>query len=177
MKDDNFTNLETTFNKLFGEIDLSIQVVLKCHLLIEQQLDRIIEDFVFHPDHISKANLRYYQKIAIARSLSLDEHENPMWEISIKLNKLRNDFAHLLDSPKRNEKLRDFRDVYFREMKDFPGIETHEEFDDVAIVMLASSHFLGFLRAFHEEIERFRGFLREVDPIVNPHRHPRPETE
>src|SRR5260221_5346762 len=72
----------------------------------EELLDSIISAFVFHSEFIGPANLRFVQKVSIARSMSLDEHENAMWEIATKLNSLRNELAHKLDSPKRAAKTR-----------------------------------------------------------------------
>lgn len=53
-----------------------VLVVLKGHLLIEESLTTIIRKFVPHGEFIDEAGLRFYQKVQIARSLSLDEHEN-----------------------------------------------------------------------------------------------------
>ena len=35
-----------------------------------------IEKFVFHPEHLEKARLTFAHKIAIARSMSLDESDS-----------------------------------------------------------------------------------------------------
>ena len=75
--------------KHFGQIDETVLVVLKGHLLIEESLDAIISGFVFHPEFVQAANLRFGQKLAIARAMSLDEHKNEMWAIALSVNSTR----------------------------------------------------------------------------------------
>jgi hypothetical protein len=62
--------------------------------LVEKALNQIIEDFIFHADKIVEARLSFAQKIHFARSISLDEHDNSMWNL---VTALRNDFAHEFD--------------------------------------------------------------------------------
>src|SRR5262245_32386458 len=88
-----------------GRIDEPALAVLKGQLLLEEQLDRILTRFVFHPEHLEQANLRFYQKVCVARSISLDEQVNPMWELVLAVNALRNELAHSLDSPRRQPKV------------------------------------------------------------------------
>jgi hypothetical protein len=45
-------------------------VVLKGHLLIEEALDGIISNFVFHSERIGEARLSFAQKVNLARSMS-----------------------------------------------------------------------------------------------------------
>jgi hypothetical protein len=58
-----------------GYVDETALVVVKGHLLIEESLNSIISAFVFHPEFIQEANLRFAQKLSIARSMSLDDHQ------------------------------------------------------------------------------------------------------
>jgi hypothetical protein len=88
----------------FGYVDETALIVLKGHLLVEESLDSIISKFVFHPEFLEMANLGFAQKVSIARALNLTEHENEIWEIATKLNSLRNEIAHGLNSPKRAKK-------------------------------------------------------------------------
>jgi hypothetical protein len=84
---------------------------------------------VFHPEFIGEANLGFAQKLSIARSMSLDEHENAVWELGTKLNSLRNELAHKLDSPKRAARTRAVIDLYFRHSADLPDMRNAK--DDV----------------------------------------------
>jgi len=102
----------------FRHVDETVLVVLKGHLLIEEALDAIISKFVHHATFVEEASLRFAQKVAIARSMSLDEHESGMWDIAIKLNTLRNEWAHALVSPRRAGRTQAVIDVYYREIED-----------------------------------------------------------
>src|SRR5258708_6758278 len=118
--DPQFEELKRRSLEYLSNVDETTLVVLKGHLLIEELLDSIISTFVFHPEFIGADNLGFAQKLSIARSMSLDEHENAMWELATKLNSLRNELAHKLDSPKRAAKTRSVIDLYFRLSADMP---------------------------------------------------------
>jgi hypothetical protein len=153
----------------FAQVDETVLVVLKGHLLIEEALDTIISRFVFHPEFIQAANLRFAQKLSIARSISLDEHNNEMWGLASGLNSLRNELAHSLHSPKREARIQAVVDLYFRLANDAP-VDVRNQPEHV-VLFFAIGFFLGFLSSFQAETERFRRLLDTLDPMVNPHRY------
>jgi hypothetical protein len=71
------------FLRLVGQLesDNAALIILKGHLVIEERLTSVIEKFVFHPEHLEQARLTFAHKLAIARSLSLDEDKNSMWSL------------------------------------------------------------------------------------------------
>lgn len=71
------------FLRLIGQLesDDAALVVLKGHLVIEERLTVVIEKFVFHPEHLEQVRLTFAHKLALARSLSLDEDKNSMWSL------------------------------------------------------------------------------------------------
>lgn len=168
---DEFGEMRRRIEKVFGTLDDTIVIVLKGHLLIEEMLDSIIKSFVFHSEYIDDAHLRFTQKVQIARSLSIDEHENGMWDIATRLNTLRNDFAHALDSDKRQRKISAVVEAYFREADEAEHIELVKSQDEHVILALAAAYFVGFLGSFKMEVQRFRALVDGIDLIMNPHRH------
>ena len=152
----------------FRHVDETALVVLKGHLLIEEALDAIISRFVHHAAFVEEARLRFPQKVSIARSMSLDEHENGMWEIAIKLNSLRNDLAPALDSPKRAGKTQSVINAYYREIDDAAHREMLQDQPDHIVLFHAAGFFLGFLSTFQGEVNRFREHIDVLDFIVNP---------
>jgi hypothetical protein len=124
---------------------------------------------VFHPEFVQAANLRFLQKLSVARAMSLDEHQNEMWAIALALNSLRNELAHSLKSPKRAAKTQAVLDLYFRQADNMPG-DAREQPEHVQLYS-AVGFFLGFLSGFQAEVKRVRQFLDTLDPVVNPHRH------
>jgi hypothetical protein len=97
------------------ESDNAALVILKGHLVIEERLTAVIEKFVFHPEHLDKARLTFAQKLAIARSLSLDEDTNSMWNLIEKLNTLRNKLSHSLDGEPRARAMEAVKTAYVAE--------------------------------------------------------------
>jgi hypothetical protein len=152
-----------------SHIDELALVVLKGHLVLEEQLDRIIGGFVFHSLHLDAANLRFSQKVAVARSISLDEHANSMWELLAAINSLRNELAHALHSEKRQRKTDWLRKTYFAETDTSEkGVATDPDHE---IAFCAIALVSGFLGSFEEEVARFKTWVGTLDRAVNPHRH------
>src|SRR6516165_6996081 len=130
-------------------IDEFALVVLKGHLVLEEQLERIISKFLFHPECLEAANLRFAQRVALARTMSLDEHDNLMWELLLAVNGLRNELAHALHSEKRQRKLDRVKALYLAE-SDAPEREI-ADCPDHELAAYAIALILGFLGACEEE--------------------------
>ena len=158
------------FQKHMEKIDDLALVVLKGHLILEEQIDRIVEKFVFHPEFLEKAELRLFQKVMLARSMSLDEHDNSMWDLLLTINSLRNELAHSLESDKRTRKCEKLRSQYFNiRARAASDDEVHSP--DHLIAMFAISMVLGFLTSFEDEVIRFKQWVNVIDKSVNAHRH------
>ncbi len=169
-----FDRIQARVQAIFGKVDETVLVVLKGHLLIEELLDEIIRKFIFHAVYLDSARLSFFQKLQVARSMSLDEHSNGMWEIAVRLNSLRNELAHALDSPKRNPKTQAVVEAYFAEANEDGHLALLRDKEEHVVLAFAVGYFIGFLHGFKSEAERFREFVDGVDTIINPHRH-RPE--
>lgn len=151
-------------------VDESALVVLKGHLVIEETLGEIISTYVFHAEHLEQARLGFAQKVAIARTMSLDEHNNDMWQLIVAINGLRNELAHSLQPPMRAQKTQTLIDLH----KKLGGCVQTSDFKDLPehiVLSFVISYALGFLSGFVEEVRRFRTFVDGMDKVVNPHRH------
>jgi len=158
---------------LFAEFDELSLLILKGHLLVEEALNSIIEKFVFHPEPLEETRLGFAQKVHLARSLSLDEQNNSMWALVLALNSLRNEIAHSLHSPKRDQKMIRVREIFVQECGDLKEIEDYKKLDDVGLMTLVISLCVGFLSSFEQEVIRLRSVVDELDRAMNPHRHPK----
>ena len=78
-----------------NDIELSL---LKCHLLIEKELERIALIGAEKPKYISESRLTFSNKIALVRSFHNSKCESWVWGAINKLNKVRNLMAHNLSS-------------------------------------------------------------------------------
>lgn len=158
------------FQRLIGQftVDAEALVVLKGHLVIEERITAAIEKFVFHPEHLDKARLNFAQKVGIARSMSLDEQANNMWNLILRLNALRNTLSHSLDGEPRVKAMRELRAVYSGETG---GLEKDEMENGVELLAGVCAMCLGFIEAFENEVERFKSYVNLMDRVINPHRH------
>lgn len=167
----NLEELRQRFEEHLRYVDEVVLVVLKGHLIIEEMLDSIISKFVFNPEFLEAANLRFAQKVSVARSISLDEHNNEMWQLAVTLNTLRNELAHSLTSSKRAAKTEAVIELYFRLAADIPKSEELRGQPEHIVISSAIAFFLGFLSSFQAEIDRFRESVDALDQAMNPHRH------
>ena len=165
------TQIEEKFREHLQYVDDTVMIVLKGHLLIEEALESILTTVVFHPEFLEAASLRFAQKVNVARSLSLDEHQNELWGLVISLNALRNELAHSLKEGKRKKKLAALREIYYRLVADSPEDLRDPDLPDQLVIYWSVAMILGFLDAFKGEVTRFRALVDDLDKIVNPHRH------
>lgn len=163
--------IQSQLEEHFQHVDAITQVVLKGHLLIEEALERIIGKFVFHPEHMENVNLRFAQKLDVARSMSLDEQDNEMWDLAKVINSLRNELAHSLSSEKRKQKTQRVRDLYLKLLDDKEISAQHKQESDEVVLMWAATLILGFLTSFESEVDRFKAFVSALERTLNIHRH------
>ena len=92
--DNSFLDLVQVLEDI-NDIELSL---LKCHLLIEQELDRVLLIGSEKPKYISESRLNFSNKIALVRAFHDSKCEPWVWGALSKLNKVRNLMAHNLSS-------------------------------------------------------------------------------
>ena len=101
---------EDQFRRLFPESDDIIAIVLRGHLMVEEYIDRLNRHCFHYPEYYDQAKLSFSKKLLIARAQVLVPHDNPVFFFDgiEKLNELRNNLAHNLDSPKLPTKVTEF---------------------------------------------------------------------
>lgn len=90
-------------------------IILKGHLLIEEQVWLLICNRVASVSALEKADLTTHQKLCLAEALVDDfsrsvQETDWLWPALKKLNKLRNDIAHNLTLSGIADRIRDFID-------------------------------------------------------------------
>ena len=164
-----------SFHDELRYVDEVAQIVLKGQLLIEESLTRIIAKFVFHPKLIPPLRLGFVQKMDLARSMSLDESENGMWNMIAAINELRNQLSHSLDTNKRILKVDKLRQLYLELCKGEPQTELVKKGEESQLVSFDIAQCLGFLGSFEAEVDRFKELINEYDKVRNPHRYRKPK--
>jgi hypothetical protein len=84
---------EAFFDALYGQDELGI--VVRAHIYIEAKLLELLEVLVTNSRHLQRMNLEFEQRVHLAVALGLSEEHAPAL---LSLGKLRNDFAHQLDT-------------------------------------------------------------------------------
>lgn len=96
------------------DVDL---VVLKAHLLVEEQVRSILAERVQNSEMLRKADLTCAQAIALAQSFFPTGHDPALWSALQKLNKLRNDIAHNVETKGKHDRIDAFVETFASHMK------------------------------------------------------------
>jgi hypothetical protein len=88
-----------------GDLELSL---LKCHLLVEEVLTKVLLGSTKHPNYVQKARLTFAQKTSLARSVSDLEHRAWLWGAIAKLKDARNILVHGLSVENIKAELEEF---------------------------------------------------------------------
>jgi hypothetical protein len=121
-------------------------IILKGRLLVEEQLGHCLEWAVPGPQFLREANLRFHQKLLVARSL--EASDNPAWELANLINGLRNEMAHDLAAPKRSKRIGELR-AKLQTLHDQPDVATRSATArEEIVVAFAVGVCLGFLAAW-----------------------------
>jgi hypothetical protein len=156
------------FIREMDTIDEMVHVLLKGHLLLEEELASIIDQHVFHRENVAEARLSFSQKLSLARSLCLRKNKLGEWDLVAAINGLRNNLAHGLNSPDREKRLEKLKSIYFREAADFGRIEQIKAASDHEIVFAACAHCVGFLAKCADDLRQLRHIIHEMDRQMYP---------
>lgn len=85
-----------------------IPIVLKSHLLIEEQLFNLVCKASVFPKGIEEASLGFYKLTLLAKAIYYEEHTSVIWDAIIKLNAIRNQLAHRLEPKDIENRILDF---------------------------------------------------------------------
>lgn len=81
-------------------------VILKLHLLVEEQVRAFLAERVKMPTQLKTAQLDCFQAICLAEALCAEDIHPQVWEAARKLNQLRNDVAHNLEPKGAAERMK-----------------------------------------------------------------------
>ena len=101
---------EEKFKRCFPETDDLLAIVLRGHLLVEEYIDRLNRHCFHYPEYYEQANFSFIKKLLLAKAQVLLPHpdRDGFFGTIEKLNELRNNLAHNLESPKIEDKILGF---------------------------------------------------------------------
>lgn len=106
-------------------------VLLKGHLLIEEQVRSVVDRRLRNPGalHEGNAKLECHQAIQLARAFFPPGHQPELWRAVAKLNSMRNDIAHkILLSGSLTDRISDWVQAFPTGFRDFPDKDLQFEF-------------------------------------------------
>ena len=83
-------------------------VILKAHLLVEEQLRQLIAERVRNREALLKARLTFSQCVAVARAFFPAGHDPGLWKGLQQINEIRNAFSHQLSPARIEERIAAF---------------------------------------------------------------------
>lgn len=101
-------------------------IILKAHLLIEEQINAIIYSRLENPSAIKKARFDFEQRLYLAKALMPSSTDERFWVAARKLNELRNKIAHVTSYSGLSHKIEDFVKSV---PADWPGSNEQETFE------------------------------------------------
>ncbi len=129
-----------SFRKFFQKLphgkDITL-VILKGHLLLEEQIRAIVDERLTTPSALKDSRLDCHQVICLAEALCPKSVDESTWKAAKKLNRIRNDVAHNLDPNGLNDRILDFADFY-PSIISTPEDSTQEKFEKSLLSLFVS---------------------------------------
>jgi hypothetical protein len=85
------------FQRLLPRSEDASLLILKLHLLVEEQVRAFVDERLTNRQALDDAELECHQAICLAEALSTEDIDPSVWEAARKLNSLRNHIAHNLE--------------------------------------------------------------------------------
>ncbi len=160
MSEDEHSEFFRKFSEQLQTTDPFIQAVLNAHLDVEAHLEEFLEEIFFHPEDVEEANLRFRQKIYMARAYVELGKERPEWRVMLELNAIRNKIAHRSNREGMTIELQKLRDI----LSGFGTEKFREEIrgcSPTVLIVNAALVASGYLICTTDELKKLQG--KEVD--------------
>jgi hypothetical protein len=108
---------ESRFLEKMPRTDDLTLLVLKGHLLIEEQINSMLDALLRNSVALRPARLDCYQRIRLLMAMTPDIGLHSVLEAFEKLNTLRNKFGHMLEPPQIEDRIRAFIDTVEERME------------------------------------------------------------
>lgn len=159
-------DIQKTFYEEIRYIDDTAQILLKGHLVVEDLMNKALEAFVLHGEHVEDARLQFNQKLELCKAISVSENKNNMWNLIKKINVLRNALSHSLDPDRRKKAVESLASAYDQEFN--PKTRDIEDMpEEAALCLAAISGSLGYLHSFLSEAKRFENLVKNMNNLMN----------
>jgi hypothetical protein len=97
-----------TFLRHFPRTDDATLIILKGHLLLEEEINNLLHEMLPNPEALDGLQINFFTKTQFARALIKNEALDTILDAAEKLNRLRNRLAHNLEPSGVEAAIRDF---------------------------------------------------------------------
>jgi hypothetical protein len=149
--------------KQFDELG---NVVLRAHILVEADLDKVMRATFFYPEYI-KGRLQFERKAQIARAMALRTQNAPVWETMKAVNDLRNEVAHGNNWERRHARVEQLRRAVLKHLKP-EMVEEYRIADEREIAIMGCALCSGFLGLLEDQLWGMRRYLNQIDEQLFP---------
>lgn len=134
-----------------------LATTLKCHLCIEEGINRVLNAYFPNPLPLKALQLGASQKLLLLQSILPSRNKDRIVLVFDKLNQLRNGLAHSFDSEKVRDRLTGLVAAYREHY--LPQLPEHERTLPDTLeqqIPLIAAHALGDLCGLEAELKEFR---------------------
>ena len=97
-----------TFLRHFPRTDDTTLIILKGHLLLEEEINNLLHEMLANPAALDGLQINFFTKAQFLRALIKNEMLDAILDAAEKLNRLRNRLAHNLEPAGVDAAIRDF---------------------------------------------------------------------
>ncbi len=134
-----------------------LDTTLKCHLVLEQALNNVLDAYFPKSLPLGDIRLQAYQKLLLVRSILPNAKKDRLMVFFAELNSLRNKLAHSLEHDKIQENLKRLVETYQREyLQQLPVSERMLPSDPLEQIQLMTVHALGDACGLETELQTVR---------------------
>lgn len=134
-----------------------LDVTLKCHLVLEQALNKALSAYFPNPRPLDELRLTAHQKLSLLGFILPSGKQDKFVAFFTELNALRNKLAHSLEHDKIQEKLKRLVEVYQQEYsQQLPESERMLPSDPLEQIQLMAVHALGDVCGLDTELQTVR---------------------
>lgn len=141
------------FNRYIRKDDDLTVIVLKGHLIVEEELEQIINKFLPNAEAVNRAKFSFFSKASLAQAICWKRPNDEIWPLIFAINSLRNDLAHNLESDKRVIKVEKVLQQHAEMSVNDPDYHDFIQLSNEKQLILAFMHVLGFLQNFKKDVE------------------------
>lgn len=147
-----------------------LQVVLRGHLYLEHEIEKILRFVLVEPDYILTNRFMFMNKVNLGVALGLIPKE--IAKVYEKLNRLRNKFAHTLEFKITDKNVNDIVSHMNENMRKMCSVSCEKTLLEKVKAVISVIWMDAMFRVFQYEISVYAKELQQLNDLVTMHLNP-----